>query len=155
MTERIGFTKVKLPYGWLGNMSPHPINMGMVEWRSSEALFQAMRFNDEEIREKIRLEKSPFSAKLVAKANRDKMAIVPCSTEDVANMKTCLQLKLACNPDLRTALKSTGNAILFEDVTARGSRGSNLFWGAMVIDDSLVGENVLGKIWMEIRDLSL
>jgi len=38
----IAFKKVKDPYGWLGNMSPHPIG----EFRTAEHLFQATRFKD-------------------------------------------------------------------------------------------------------------
>lgn len=56
----IGFTKVKLPYGWLGNMSPYPIEFGGKIYKTSEALFQALRFNDEEIQEIIISEKSPI-----------------------------------------------------------------------------------------------
>lgn len=55
--EVVSFTKVSLPHGWLGNMSPYPINFGGVIWRTSEALFQSLRFKDNEIKELIRVEK--------------------------------------------------------------------------------------------------
>jgi hypothetical protein len=152
MKEKIGFTKVALPYGWLGNMSPHPIEMDGVQWRSCEAIFQAMRFTDSQIREEIRLQRSPFSAKLVAKSHREKVHTVPCSKQDVENMRQCLLLKLEFHPHLVTELIATGEAVLFEDVTSRGDRGSNLFWGAKRVGDQLVGENVLGKLWMQIRE---
>ena len=66
MDEVIAFTKVKLPFGWLGNMSPHPIIFWDKEWRTAEALFQAGRFvTDDPIREEIRAEASPMSAKMI------------------------------------------------------------------------------------------
>ena len=66
----IEFTKVDLPYGWLGNMYASPISYEGKIWLTSEALFQALRFEDEEIRELIRLEKSPMGAKMKAKGNK-------------------------------------------------------------------------------------
>ena len=46
----ISFTKVSLPFGWLGNMSPFPILYEGKEWKTTEALFQALRFDDESIK---------------------------------------------------------------------------------------------------------
>ena len=63
----IEFTKVALPYGWLGNMYSAPILHGGKIWKTSEALFQSMRYDDEEIIEVIRNEKAPISAKMKAK----------------------------------------------------------------------------------------
>lgn len=150
MKKYIGFTKVALPYGWLGNMAPYPITWSGRTWRTSEALFQALRFDDEEVKDLICAEKSPMGAKFKAKANREKMQITPLSHEDLENMRLCIKLKLDNHPKLREELKKTGEAILFEDVSAR-PRGNNLFWGAVLSDGELVGENMLGKIWMEFR----
>ncbi len=149
--EYITFTKVKLPYGWLGNMSPYPIEFGDKKWLTSEALFQALRFNDNEIQELIRVEKSPMSAKMVMKKNKQFITVEPHSTKDVLNMKMCLKIKLKHHPHLVDELINTGDKIIIEDVTARGDKGGNLFWGAMLVNDKWVGENVLGKLWMEIR----
>lgn len=150
MKKYIGFTKVALPYGWLGNMSPYPITWNSRTWRTSEALFQALRFGDEEVKDLIFAEKSPMGAKWKAKGHKEKMQITPLSHEDLENMKLCIKLKLDNHPKLREELKKTGEAILFEDVSAR-PRGNNLFWGAVLRDGELVGENMLGKIWMEFR----
>jgi predicted NAD-dependent protein-ADP-ribosyltransferase YbiA (DUF1768 family) len=64
----ISFSKVALSYGWLGNMSPYPIIYEGKEWRTVEALFQSLRFTDENIIEAIRNEKSPMGAKMKAKS---------------------------------------------------------------------------------------
>jgi ribA/ribD-fused uncharacterized protein len=147
----ITFTKVKLPYGWLGNMSPYPVEHQGVSWRTSEALFQAMRFVDQGIREKIRAEKSPMGAKMVAKSNSAKMVIVPRSRADVLNMVTCLRLKVDQNA-LWPLLLDTGDETLVEDVTSRPNEGG-LFWGmAKRPDETWHGQNWLGKIWMKLRE---
>jgi predicted NAD-dependent protein-ADP-ribosyltransferase YbiA (DUF1768 family) len=147
----IGFTKVALPFGWLGNMAPFPVVWEGVTWKTTEALFQALRFEDPEIREKIRQEKSPFSAKLVAKSHKDKMKIEPLSRKDVQNMILCVNLKLEQYPELREELNKTGEAVLFEDVSSRKTRGSSLFWGAYLQEGQLTGKNILARIWMKVR----
>ncbi len=149
--EVIGFTKVALPYGWLGNMSPFPLTFGGKEWRTSEALFQALRFKDKDIQELIRAEKSPMGAKFVMKANKEHITTEPHSKKDVMNMKMCLKLKLQQHPHLVQELIDTGDKVIIEDVTARGDNGGNLFWGAMLVDGGWVGENTLGKLWMDLR----
>jgi predicted ATP-grasp superfamily ATP-dependent carboligase len=44
----ITFTKTSLPFGWLGNMAPYPIEYLEKTWRTAEALFQALRFVHED-----------------------------------------------------------------------------------------------------------
>lgn len=147
----ITFTKTSLPYGWLGNMSPYPIEYNGKTWRTTEALFQALRFDDEQIQTLIREEKSPMSAKLVAKSNIGFMAIEQLSIADIDNMILCLRLKIEQHPELKQQLLDTGDALIIEDVTKRGDKGSNLFWGAMLVNGQWVGKNTLGMLWGELR----
>jgi len=149
--ETIAFTKTKLPYGWLGNMSPYPITFGDETYRTTEALFQALRFSDNAIKTLIREQKSPMGAKLVAKSKASEMTVEQLSMIDVRNMQMCIKLKLVQHPNLVADLLATGDALIIEDVTNRGARGSNLFWGAMLVDDKWVGKNVLGQLWMDLR----
>ena len=88
---------VKGEYGWLGNMSPHPVEHDGIWWKTAEALFQALRFpmdavNDEgeNIREIIRAQKSPMAAKMKAKSSKSQMIIEPMGVEDLKNMKMVL-----------------------------------------------------------------
>ena len=97
----IEFTKVDLPYGWLGNMYASPINYNGIIWKTSEALFQALRFEDEEIRELIRCEKSPMGAKMKAKGSKNKMVVEPMSEKDIENMKMVVRLKFDQNDVLK------------------------------------------------------
>lgn len=154
--EVVSFTKVSLPHGWLGNMSPFPIEFGGKTWRTSEALFQALRFKDEAIQELIRAEKSPMGAKMVMKGNSEHIVIEKHGKKDMMNMKMCLKIKLAQHPSLVDLLIATGDLPIIEDVTKRGDVGGNLFWGAMLVENEegfhWVGNNALGKLWMEIRE---
>jgi predicted NAD-dependent protein-ADP-ribosyltransferase YbiA (DUF1768 family) len=159
--KEIAFTKVKLPYGWMSNMSPHPIEHNGKKWRTAEALFQALRFCDSEIQERIRAETSPIGCKLRVKAivkdltvrgELHKRCIEPMSEPDLKNMELCLRLKLKQHPKLVTDLLATRDSPIYEDVTSRGARGTNLFWGAMRNPNGAwTGRNELGKMWERLR----
>jgi len=159
--KEIAFTKVSLPYGWLGNMSPYPVTYDGKVWKTTEALFQALRFEDEEIREVIRKEPSPMGCKFRVKAivkeltnigELHKRTVEPLSKQDVKNMEMCVRLKLEQHPELYWPLLETVEIPIYEDVTSRGKKGTNLFWGAMKKEDSSwEGENILGRIWMKVR----
>ena len=147
----IEFTKVDLPYGWLGNMFAAPIKLNGKTWRTSEALFQALRYESEEIRELIRFEKSPMRAKMKAKKFKNQMVVVPMSEEDVKNMKMVVRLKFDQHPILKSKLKITGSHIIVENILNRkGER--HLFWGMKKVDGLWEGNNNMGKILMELRD---
>ena len=145
----ITFTKVDLPYGWLGNMSPHPVKHGDKWWKTTEALFQALRFEDEVIREAIRAAQSPMTAKMISKSrkNRHLRLVEPESPADLDNMRLVLRLKLQFHPKLKAELLATGEAVIIEDCSARKPSG----WGCQRIGGEWVGENLLGNLWMELR----
>ncbi|MBR9800452.1 NADAR family protein [bacterium] len=142
--------KVKDEYGWLGNMSPYPVSHNGKTYRTTEALFQALRFDDDEIIESIREQKSPMAAKMKAKKHRNRMVVEPLSRDDLDNMRLVLRLKLLQHPKLRTLLFATGDQEIVEDCTKR-PRGSGLFWGAAEANSQWIGENWLGRLWMDLR----
>lgn len=151
--NRICFTRVKLPYGWLGNMAPFPVTWEEKEYRTTEALFHALRFDDPADRELIRAETSPMAAKFKAKSMADRVKVKPCSEKDVDNMRLVISLKLDQHKELIPQLINTGDAIITEDVTARMNRqGNHLFWGAGLRNGEWIGSNTLGLLWMEERD---
>ena len=100
----IWINKVAEKYGWMGNMAPYPITVEGKIWRTSEALFQGMRFDDEVIKEIIRQEKSPMGAKMKAKKYSDQMVVVPMSDLDVEQMKKCVRIKFDQHPALKKML---------------------------------------------------
>jgi len=148
----ITFTKVQLPYGWLGNMAPYPIKYLGKEWKTNEALFQALRFEAEEIREIIRAQPSPMGAKMKSKAHKSEMTILPMSEQDVENMRQVVRLKFEQHAKLLKCLKATGTSELVEDIGNRNGE-RHLFWGKKKVNGAWVGNNKTGKILMEIRAL--
>lgn len=147
----VTFTKVALPNGWLSNMSPHPVDCFGVTWRTTEALFQALRFSDPEIREHIRSQKSPMGAKLAAKSRKSEMTVEELGSQDVRNMAFCVRLKAKQHESVLNDLFATGESLIVEDVTSRAGRGSSMFWGAQHTNLGWRGENRLGKLWMQLR----
>lgn len=150
----ISFTKVKLPYGWLGNMAAFPVEYEGMNYKTTEALFQALRFKDfPEIQELIRNEKSPMSAKMIAKKHvhlLDSVKYVQLSQQDVTYMEICLREKLNQHTQLKEMLLETEGSAIVEDCSSR-PQGSGLFWGAEFKDGKWQGKNILGKLWMRLR----
>jgi ribA/ribD-fused uncharacterized protein len=146
----IAFTKVALPFGELGNMSPHRITYEGKRYKTAEALFQALRFEDEEIVEAIRTSPSPMTAKMIAKKYREKMVVEPQGQQDLENMRLVLRLKVDQNPEVKRILLATKNEEIVEDCTKR-PRGSGMFWGMALVDGEWKGENCLGRLLMELR----
>jgi ribA/ribD-fused uncharacterized protein len=151
----VTITKVKEPGGCFSLMSPHPVICNGIEFRTAEALFQWLRFSAHPDVQKVILEqKSPMGAKMKARLNRallnrgDKWDE---SQDDIPRMKICLQLKIEQHPDLKKLLIDTGSATIIEDCTTH-DRESARFWGAVKVDGKWVGKNILGKLWMEVRN---
>lgn len=147
--------RVKELNGWLSCMSPYPVTNNGTKFRTCEALFQSLRFKEYPgVQAEIQEAKSPMGAKMIARKNRDllnrggKWDEAP---EDLPLMKECLELKIQQHPELKTELLKTGTATIIEDCTTH-DRESARFWGMVYKDENWIGENVFGKIWMEIRD---
>lgn len=140
--NEIAFTKVSLPYGWLGNMSPYKIIWHGLEYKTAEHLFQCLRFaENNDIREVVRTQSSPMYAKQRSREHSDEWLTKPglAVNVDYTNMVLCIKLKLKQHPSLVTKLLETGNAEIIEDCTARGMKGNNLFWGGCPQQRWMVG----------------
>ena len=153
--NEITITKVSDPYGWLSCMSAHPVSYKGNNFRTVEALFQWLRFqNFPNVQKVIIDQKSPMGAKMKARKNREllnrgiKWDEHP---DDLPLMKMCLELKIDQHPQLKAELLNTGNAVIIEDCTTH-DRESARFWGMVKKDGQWIGDNELGKLWMEIRD---
>ena len=146
----IWFNSVANEFGWMGNMAPYPIQYQGKTWRTSEALFQSMRFACPIIQESIRVEKSPMGAKMRAPAQKLHMSIIPASDQDLNNLRFCVSLKFEQHETLRTWLLATGTRTIYEDVSNRRG-GRHLFWGARIEQGQIIGENNMGKILMDLR----
>ena len=150
--KNVWFKKVAEEYGWMGNMAPYPIKFDGKVWRTSEALFQSMRFDDDSVKEIIRGEKSPISAKLKAKKYKDQMVVVPTKELDVENMRKCVKMKFDQHPQLKRQLINTKDAFIYEDIGNRNGE-RHKFWGAKKWSESEGdGNNMMGKILMDLRE---
>lgn len=152
--KEITITKVKEPFGWLSCMSPHSVEYKGIIFRTVEALFQWLRFDQyPNIQQDIICQKSPMGVKMKARKNRDLLNRGTNWDEhptDLPLMKMCLELKLSQHPDLKTELINTHNVDIIEDCTTH-DRESARFWGMVKKDGTWIGKNELGKLWMEIR----
>ena len=146
----IAFNDVKGPNGWLSNMYPHTVLWNGRLYQTAEHLFQCMRYPDfPGIQAEINMQASPVMAKGAAKKYRK---LHPSTKEnDLQLMKMVVRLKAIQNPEIiRKLVFSEGEII--EDSTNRPG-GTGVFWGAAQdTDGNWVGENHLGRIWMELRD---
>lgn len=152
------FRKVEEPNGWMGNMAPYPITYNGQVWLTSEALFQAMRYNNPHVQEEIRQEKSPMSAKMKAKSHRAHHIIVPMSPQDIANMEACVLLKFQQHPKIARLLMATGNHHIYEDASNRKGVSAE-FWGVYRDPKNptipIKGQNMMGDILMKVRSILL
>lgn len=153
--DEIAFTKVDLPFGWLGNMSPFPIRFQGKFYKTSEALFQCLRFEGfEEIQELIRNEPSPMGAKMKAKKYKNMLQQIDeeiRKNRDIELMEMVLIEKLRSHPRLVKMLIETGTRTIIEDCSKR-NRGSGQFWGSALVNGNWEGENILGNLWMKLRE---
>lgn len=147
----IAIRKVRDPFGWMGNMSPHGVYWAGVTFATAEALFQRRRFPLlwQHMGE-LSSEKNPMKAKMIAKKYASEMIVTPCSDEDVNNMIITVEAKLIQNR-LLPLLLATGDAFIVEDCTNR-PKGNGLFWGARRVSAfEWDGKNMLGNILMDLR----
>lgn len=143
------FKKTHDQWGEYSNMaSGFPIILNNTIIRSSEALYQALKFTDHpEVQKKIILEKSPMTAKMVAKPYKH-LVRDDFEEKKILFMKWAVRAKLMCNYNLfKSALLASDSKLIVEE-----SRRDS-FWGAKrQLDGKLIGVNVLGRILMGLRE---
>lgn len=150
-SEVVVVYKTKEAFGGLSNMaSGFPLEINGIRILTSEALYQACRFpHIPEIQRDIIEQQSPMTAKMKSKPYRKSSRP---DWQDVRHkvMRWCLRVKLAQNyEEFGQLLIATSDLPIVEQ-----SRKDD-FWGAKLTDESngrLVGENVLGRLLMELRE---
>ena len=144
------FKYTKAQYGALSNFAPIPIKVGLlggdIDVKDSERLFQALKFPfDESLQKDILGAVSPREAKAIARANNSKRR-ADWNKISLHIMYWVLRTKLASAPKLIGAvLEET------EDKPIVEVSSNDNFWGARPRGDHLVGANMLGAVWMQIR----
>ena len=125
------------------NFSAHAIEFRGKLYPTSEHAYQAAKCTDPQGQEAIRTARSPYQAKELAnktyKAAKDR----DWGSKKVAVLEEILRAKLAQHPEAQEALRKSGNEDIVEDSP------TDSFWGEGA-DGS--GQNMLGKLWMKLRD---
>ena len=140
--DEIHFYHSNRSYGSFSNFSKHPVYLKGTIWPTSEHYYQSSKFDDAELREMIRRSPSPMAAKSLAAENGDRQVIDWPNKKD-AVMYEALNAKFSQHPELRALLISSGKRRLVERPT------NDDYWGE---DDEGVGQNMLGKLLMQLRD---
>ena len=128
-------------YRFLSNFSGHPIYIAYLRYPTVEHAFQAHKALTVEDHNLVRNAATPGQAKKLGR----KIIIRPnWDDERVEIMRKFVQQKFIQNKGIGRKLEETGNVELIE-----GNKWGDTFWGVC----NGVGENHLGKILMEIRDI--
>lgn len=143
--------KTKDDFGGLSNMAAgYPLQINGVRILTTEALYQACRFpHMPEIQREIIGQHSPMIAKMKSKPYRNDSRP---DWDDVRYkvMRWCLRVKLAQNyEEFGRLLLATRDRPIVEQ-----SRKDD-YWGARLADEpgeTLIGQNVLGRLLMELRE---
>ena len=148
VSECIAIRKVKDPWGIFGNFFPIPIIINNVSFKTSEQLFQLMKFKDEE------------PVKAVYNANNPKMTTKHWEKTHrreewgkmiVDAMKYCLTQKYEQSEEFRQELERSKGKYIVEDQTSFPKKTPDT-WGVKQQGDDFVGPNLLGRLLMELRD---
>jgi GTP cyclohydrolase II len=129
------------PWGEFSNFSPHSIFIEGVNWLTVEHYYQAQKFIEPELKEKIRLSKTPTLAKDTATEMKN------LQRGDWAELKEDVMLKalrgkFSQHPELAKLLLSTIPKRLVE------STSNDTFWGESIDGE---GQNMLGELLMLVR----
>lgn len=126
-------------YYFLSNFSPYPVQYEGICYQNAEAAFQAQKCLDR--RERLR-----FSCLTASEAKKvGRKVTLRSDWEDckVKFMREIVSAKFQQHPEIMVRLLATGDAPLEE-----GNTWGDRIWGTV----NGQGQNLLGKILMEIRD---
>jgi ribA/ribD-fused uncharacterized protein len=128
--------------------SAHAIEVEGVLYPTVEHAYHCARYTDEEVRTKIREQRSPLKAWEVSQEYKSKQIPEFKDKEYKKDVvRELFRLKTEQHAEVRDALSNTGEKRIVKHIVA-GPRGDG-FW-----DDGEdgSGENWMGRIWMEVRE---
>ncbi|KKQ35752.1 MAG: hypothetical protein US52_C0016G0004 [candidate division WS6 bacterium GW2011_GWA2_37_6] len=126
----------------LSNWSAHQIKVKATLYPTLEHAYHAEKFEDKSIKQQILLAKSPLQSKEIAWANKSKMK-KDWREIKVEVMERLCRLKLEQHKEVHEGLLRTGNRLIVEDSSVED------YWG---IGSDKKGQNIMGKIWMKLRE---
>lgn len=148
IADCVAIRKVKEPWGILGNFASIPIIIYKVSFKTSEQLFQLMKFKDAEPVLAVYQANNPkMTAKHWEKTHRRK----DWGQMIVDAMKFCLTQKYEQSEAFRQELERSKGKYIVEDQTSFPKKTPDT-WGVKQQGDNFVGPNLLGRLLMELRD---
>ena len=142
MTASIKFYGVGGDYGCFSNFSRHTVKLGGKTWPTSEHYFQAQKFKDPALREKIRRASTPSIAAHFGRDRKNPLR-VDWESVKVAIMTEVVRAKFMQHADVRATLLSTGDAQLIEHTE------NDSYWAD---GGDGRGKNMLGVVLMRVRE---
>ena len=128
--------------GYLASYSDHGFEVNGIYYPTVEHYYQASKFDDEKIINKILNCKTPKEASMIGR-DRNNIRIPNFKEIKIQKMYEANLEKFRQNPELAKKLLDTGNETIREMTTKES------FWG---VGPNLDGENHMGKILMRVRE---
>lgn len=123
------------------NFAPFPIELDGQSWPSAEHYYQAQKFTDPALQEKIRTAKKPVIAKKLAQKYGSRVRADWAEAKDSV-MERAVRAKFEQHASLRELLLSTSDEDLAETAP------NDYYWG---VGADGAGQNRLGLLLMRIR----
>ena len=139
--DEIRFYHSDQTWGEFSNLSQHSIFIDAINWQTVEHYYQAQKFIDIELKEKIRLSKTPTLAKITAAKMKNLRRANWAELKEGIMLKA-LRGKFAQHPELAKLLLSTSQKRIVE------STSNDAFWGESLDG---IGQNRLGESLMLVR----
>ena len=140
--DPIRFSSKHKEFAWLSNFHAAPIELDGCSWPTVEHYYQAAKFADGPVRERIRSARTPQTAKALG-ASRKVPIRQNWGADRASVMERALRAKFAQHPDLAARLVRTGARPLIE------ANPRDAFWGE---GPDGRGENRLGLLLMRLRE---
>jgi len=145
--EVASFLRTSEVFGAFSNMhAGFPFKLCGLDIPSTENYFQAMRYTGApEVQAAILAEQKPILSKRLAYTFMDQSRN-DWQQVNIALMRHSLRLRYAHYPEEMSCLfdETAGRPIV--EISSRDN-----FWGTLAVEDRLEGQNILGRLWMELR----
>ncbi len=124
----------------------HALEIDGVVYPTIEHAYQCARYDNSEIRKEIREASSAVNAWKTSCKYKDQQK-EGFRERKFETMKSFMRIKLEQHEDVKNALQESGNQIIVKHIIS-GPPGDGVW------DDGAdrLGENRMGKMWMELRD---
>ncbi len=134
-------------YIYFSPYTSHAIQVDGVMYPTVEHAYQSSRYIDQKIIDEIRNATSPVKAWQVSTKYK-KFQIPEFKDEKykVEVMKRMMRLKMEQHEEVKEALKNSGNFLIVKRIVTYPPGDG--FWD---IGEDGKGQNMIGKIWMELR----